>query len=168
MTDDTAAPAAEVTSVFADGLDQRSLYIQRCKEIGINANSALRDAFQATVQPELHKDRYDFHNNYIGDRGLIAVVDALKLDRHYRTLDLSNNGIRNSGVKELTGYLRTHKNLTSLNVAHNQISLEGGQALLQLIRENQALTDCDWSNNRIDVNTRLKLQKALENNKKAK
>lgn len=36
--------------------------------------------------------------NLVGDNGVLALVDALKLNQHFSRLNLSHNGIRNKGA----------------------------------------------------------------------
>jgi len=42
-----------------------------------------------------------------GDNGVLALIDALKLNPHFSRLNLSNNGIRNKGAIALGMLLNT-------------------------------------------------------------
>eukprot|EP00698_Gefionella_okellyi_P004691 TRINITY_DN14288_c0_g1_i1.p1 TRINITY_DN14288_c0_g1~~TRINITY_DN14288_c0_g1_i1.p1 ORF type:complete len:157 (+),score=21.66 TRINITY_DN14288_c0_g1_i1:41-511(+) len=147
------------------GVDQRSVYIARCRELGISANSALLKTFPSAGDPAPSCDAYDLHRNLLGDKGVVALVEALKLNPHFTRLNLSDNGIRNAGITALVNILKTHPRLTSLDISNNQISHTGADALLLLIKSNPNLTLVNYSHNRINAATRLKLKIALDENR---
>jgi len=61
--------------------------------------------------------------------------------------------------------LKKHPTLVSLDLSCNQISTTGGMALLDLLKSCPNLVELEVFNNRIDANTRLKIKRALDENK---
>ncbi|MBL0942217.1 MAG: hypothetical protein IBJ00_05800, partial [Alphaproteobacteria bacterium] len=85
----------------------------------------------------------DLSNNYIGNKGVIILIDFLKYNRVLAYLNLSNNLISDEGAKALAEYLskENDKNtsLQRLKLNNNYIHENGGKALLDSYCNNKTL-----------------------------
>jgi hypothetical protein len=129
---------------------------------GVTPNSALRNFFSTASLETI--DVLDLHRNYLGDRGILPVLDMLSHCKVLKRVVLSENGIRNNGAIALAQALKAHATVSSVDVSGNQISLGGGKALLELLATNPKIKDIGFANTRIDVQVRLKIKAQLEQN----
>jgi Ran GTPase-activating protein (RanGAP) involved in mRNA processing and transport len=54
--------------------------------------------------------------NHVGDVGIAAVAELIRLSQNITSLDLSSNNITLKGAKQLSDGLRASPSITSLNV----------------------------------------------------
>lgn len=76
-------------------------------------------------------------DNYVGERGFIALLPILDQNNTWTTLDASNNGLRNEAVLHLVDLLLQphHGNRAiSLDLSRNPISTTSAYALMELVR----------------------------------
>ena len=90
-------------------------------------------------------------DNSIGNSGVIALSDALKVNSFLRDLNLSDNSIGNSGIIALSDALKVNSSLRDLNLNGNfLIEWQGMKALSEALIVNTELfylhlAHCDWS-----------------------
>ncbi|KAF9347385.1 hypothetical protein BGX26_001141 [Mortierella sp. AD094] len=104
-------------------------------------------------------------HNKIGDKGALALSEALKTNTTLISLDLSWNHTKDKGVQELSKALATNTTLTSLGLSSNKIEYVGALALSQALKLNTTLTSLNLSWNWTKDEGALELLEALKTNK---
>jgi len=82
---------------------------------------------------------YNFSLAYIGDKGVLPLLEALELDDDFTGIDLSNCGIRNRGCKAIADFAATHPQVTTIKLANNPISTSGAVALEDMLRRSTSV-----------------------------
>lgn len=111
----------------------RILYLRRCTAMGVKANSQLERLLTEATEPIRV---LDLSNNYVGPRGLLALMDAVEKNDHIETLILGNNGANNAVVERLCTVVRTHPSVKNINLDRNPISHLAGRMLLYALQVN--------------------------------
>jgi hypothetical protein len=73
--------------------------------------------------------------NYIGDKGLECLVNALKGKPHFIKLCLIENGLTNQSVINIAGLLNETPSLSELNLKYSWINEEGLKSLVPFIKK---------------------------------
>lgn len=81
----------------------------------------------------------------IGDRGAVALAEALEENAVLRVLNLRNNGIYEDGCERLAQALERNKSLTELNLCRNYIGTRGAHAFASALLVNSCLKELDIS-----------------------
>jgi serine/threonine protein kinase len=111
----------------------RILYLRKCTAMGVKPNSGIeRLLTEATESVTV----IDLSKNYVGARGLMALLDVVENNHTVEALVLGNNGANNQVVERLCTMLRTHPSITSVNLNHNPISHLAGRMILYAIQVN--------------------------------
>eukprot|EP00744_Colponema_vietnamica_P017058 GILI01023948.1.p1 GENE.GILI01023948.1~~GILI01023948.1.p1 ORF type:complete len:228 (-),score=24.43 GILI01023948.1:153-836(-) len=137
-------------------------YLSLCREHKVAPNSAVRTLFNMTP----FAAEVNFRHNYLGDRGIVPVVEALLLNDQLRTLDISGNGIRDAGIIAVCHRLQKHPSLTVLDLSGNEITVEGGgvKAIYDLIQRNSSIYSVVMNNSRVPEEHRQRIVAHLERN----
>jgi CRP-like cAMP-binding protein len=117
----------------------------------------------------------DLTGNYIGNRGIIAVLDVVEKAPNFRSLnlseqklyntDLSDDSIKgNDTMEKVINVCKTHPSITSLDISGNPVSNYIGRKLLSLVEKNPRLCTVNVSNTRIDFDLRGKIKEETEKN----
>ena len=64
-------------------------------------------------------EEWKLTNNYIGDVGLLAFSDVIRLNTKLKVLSLAGNGIRNAGCDVLCECLMKHPSIEVLDLSDN-------------------------------------------------
>eukprot|EP00744_Colponema_vietnamica_P003750 GILI01005697.1.p1 GENE.GILI01005697.1~~GILI01005697.1.p1 ORF type:complete len:210 (-),score=36.92 GILI01005697.1:156-785(-) len=136
-------------------------YYLCCAEQKCRPNSQIRELL-------LHfpfADTLTFSHNFLGDRGVTPLTDALLLNNRLIYLDLSFNGIRDGGAVDISARLKHHPSITSLILNTNQISAGSGfTALMELVRANQHIYQLEVKNNKMSEKHAQMLADAADEN----
>ncbi|GIQ85845.1 hypothetical protein KIPB_007584 [Kipferlia bialata] len=152
----------EETSFEGSGAYQA--YIKSCDDLQIHANSQviiiLKNA--PAVGPVL-----DFSRNYLGDRGVVALAEGLRLCVDSITeVNLHGCGVRNNGMTALCDVFKG-SNLRVLDISRNDISARGCQNILELIKATPSLELLDFRYNKLmRADDKLRIQQAMARGKK--
>ncbi|KAJ1558275.1 hypothetical protein HK096_002567 [Nowakowskiella sp. JEL0078] len=87
--------------------------------------------------------------NDIGDSGVNAIAESLRVNTSLQTLYLANNNIRDSGASEIAKSLRVNASLQILNFASNYIRDSGASVIAESLRENTSLQTLNLASNYI-------------------
>jgi len=143
----------------------REVYDDKCKEIHTSKpNSVILGMLPDKPSSTLSSDTLDLRRNYVGDKGLVPVLEVVQRSPQLRKLNFSENGLRNNSIKLMCAVLLKHPGVTSIDVSDNYISEGAGRALEQLLKENPRITDLSFVNTKIDVDLRLRLKELLGQN----
>ena len=108
------------------GHSQRSVYIYYCKEYKTKPNSVLFKSL-ADNPGDFSATEIDCTGNFIGDKGLLPLLEVVRLCSQCTSLILPENGVKNSGVECIVHVALEHPSLRDLNLANNRITLGAGK-----------------------------------------
>jgi len=136
-------------------------YVRVCRDLSVPPNSGIVAELEDDEQC-MSRDRINFRLNYLGNRGVQAVLCLLHVNSHLKYLNLSHQGIHNAGVHAIALTFYHHPSLANLDLSYNRISNEGGKILRTLADENEALLTLDLSHNDINFRLLAKIEGLLE------
>jgi serine/threonine protein kinase len=111
----------------------RILYLRRCTALGVKPNSGIERLLTEATQCVR---TIDLSTNYIGPRGLMALLDVVETNHNIEVLILGNNGANNQVVERLCTLVRTHPAITTISLDNNPISHLAGRMILYAIQVN--------------------------------
>eukprot|EP01012_Entosiphon_sulcatum_P027139 TRINITY_DN32713_c0_g1_i1.p1 TRINITY_DN32713_c0_g1~~TRINITY_DN32713_c0_g1_i1.p1 ORF type:complete len:1075 (+),score=101.21 TRINITY_DN32713_c0_g1_i1:74-3298(+) len=143
--------------------DARIVYERRCQEIHCATNKHLLGVLsisEAALLTSLH-----LGDNYLGDKGALALIAALPLLPALTQLDLSSNGLANGAAVALGAAPLERVPLRSVELRANPlITREGGTALVQLTRNLRSLTYLGTEGTSITAPLAAAIRRQLESN----
>lgn len=151
----------------------REIYDEACVSLRVRPNSKLQEVLpsrpgvpviSATSSGEVV---WDLSQNYVGDRGLLAVLEVVQRWSSLQRLIVTENGLRNNAIKALCAVASKHMSLTAIDVSDNYISEGAGKALEALLKQNQKIIELGFTNTKLDVDCRLRLKDQLALNNAA-
>jgi len=95
-------------------------------------------------------------------QGLLAIVDVLKIN--ITTINLSGNKISKKGAIILADALKVNSSIENINLANTGIYHEGLLAIIDVLRINTRITTIDFSRNRISEECAIELAEAFKVN----
>ena len=141
-------------------------YVRVCKDLSVAPNSGIVTELEEDEEC-MSRDRISFRLNYLGNRGIQAVLCLLHVNSHLKYLNLSNQGIHNTGVQAIGLTFYHHPSLANLDLSYTRISNEGGKVLKTLADENEVLLTLELSHNPIDYHLVAKIEDLLEKKQRA-
>ena len=142
----------------------RDVYEEACIEFSVAANSSMLSVLPDHIGVELESDCLNLSSNYVGDRGMSAVLSVVQKSPHLTKMVFTDNGLRNNAVKNLSNTLCSHPGVTHLDLSDNYISEGAGNSLERLLTENTRITSLEILNTKINTDQRLKLKAILAQN----
>jgi hypothetical protein len=106
----------------------------------------------------------DLAYNNIGDKGVKAIGEGLKVNTSLTFIYLCYNNIGDKGAKAIGEALKVNTSLTSIDLCYSYIGDEGGKAIGEGLKVNTSLTSIDLQENNIGDEGARKIIKALETN----
>lgn len=98
-------------------------------------------------QTDIRLSDLNLSRNQIAAEGLIALADALKVNRSITTLNLAQNNIREGGIVDLVEALKVNHTLQELSLSFNKINSQGLSDLSGFLAVNNTLKLLDISRN---------------------
>ena len=142
--------------------DLVKIYEDRCSALEVRKNSAVVELLKNGTPT-----RVDFSVNIVGSKGLLPVLEVLKLAPSLTSLSVSNNRLCSPAAVDIATHLTGHPNLSSLDVSDNHLPL-GGEPLLALVKGTPALTEVKLDGTQVrPLFTRL-IELQLKKNKDVK
>lgn len=135
-------------------------YLRLCRDLSLPPNSGLLQALEDD-EDCMCQDRINFRLNYLGNRGLQAVLVLLGVNSRLKYLNLSRQGIHNSGAQNLAMTFYRHPSLANLDLSYNRIATVGGKALQTLAEENEPLLMMDITHNDMDFRLQAKIEEII-------
>eukprot|EP01063_Lacrimia_lanifica_P038464 TRINITY_DN8204_c0_g2_i1.p1 TRINITY_DN8204_c0_g2~~TRINITY_DN8204_c0_g2_i1.p1 ORF type:complete len:753 (+),score=298.30 TRINITY_DN8204_c0_g2_i1:114-2372(+) len=160
-------PDTPDTSKSAASLAGRSLaevYKQACSQMSIKPNSGVLRMLP-TGEGAFVED-LSLGLNYIGVKGVLPLLEVLKVNRGLRSLNLQDNNLENNEVRSLVQLLSgpAGAKLTHLNLSSNPISLAGGTALLELVSKQRLVVKLDLQGTLIQPKVLDRIDEQLKEN----
>jgi hypothetical protein len=140
------------------GKSLREVYEETCANLKVRPNSTFEEMLPDKPGQVLNTDTLDFSRNYVGDRGMLAVLEIVQRSPQLKRLVVTENGLRNAAIKAIVTVVVKHPGISSLDVSDNYISEGAGKVLEVLLKENPRITELGFSNTKIDVDCRLRLK----------
>eukprot|EP01065_Artemidia_motanka_P014986 TRINITY_DN18849_c0_g1_i1.p1 TRINITY_DN18849_c0_g1~~TRINITY_DN18849_c0_g1_i1.p1 ORF type:complete len:262 (+),score=117.17 TRINITY_DN18849_c0_g1_i1:55-786(+) len=155
----------EIGRLLSSVADQspRSLYQYYCAQYGTKVNSQLLRSLPAGVG-EFDLSELSCAGNFVGDRGVLPLLEVVRACRHLRVLLLPDNGIKNPGVECIVHMALEHPALEDLDLSGNRITLGAGKVLHELARRNPRVCRVDVAATRIDDQLQARIQAAVKAN----
>ena len=142
----------------------KDLYDDTCKEQHIHANSQLLSSLPDRQGAGLPTDVLDISRNFIGDKGVVPLLQVVQRSTTLKKLVLVENGLRNNAVKQVCAVAAKHPSLTSIDFSDNYISEGAGQAILELVQENHKITYVGVHNTKIGAELRVSIKNRVNAN----
>lgn len=152
-----------------------SLFLQACKQEGVKTPNPQLVAFFERHKTFDDIEEIDLSNNYVGNRGLLAVLDVIEHLSQFRFLNAADQKLYNSDLNEeavkgnavidrLVEVLKVHPKVNALDLSSNPISNYAGRKLLSLAQVNKRMCRIVVNDTRIDFELRNKITKQCEEN----
>lgn len=150
-------------------------YVKACKQEGVKTpNPALCKFFKDNSSFD-EIEEIDLSDNYVGNRGILAVLDVIEHLPKFRYLNLADQKLFNSDLSEdsvkgnetidrIVETFKSHPTANSLDLSGNPISNYAGRKLLSLAQVNNRICRIEVSNTRIDFDIRREIAKKCEEN----
>jgi len=152
-------PRVQTPPDTPEPLTQREAYLMGAQALGIKANARLCESFEDDVEPI--QIEYDYSHNFLGDKGCVAVAEALNIAGGLCSLNLHSNGMRDTSARAIAALIQGHANLASVDLSQNQIGNEGAKALVAAIKYSLGLRHLNLSGNPCDPKYRLMIRDFL-------
>ncbi|CBH17408.1 protein kinase A regulatory subunit, putative [Trypanosoma brucei gambiense DAL972] len=152
-----------------------NLFLAACQKEGVKQpNTFLVEFF--TKKPELSEvEEIDLSKNYIGNRGILALLDVISELPCFRFLNCSNQKLYNTDLNEdsvrgnatidrIVDVFKSHPTANALDLSHNPISNYAGRRLLLLTQNNKRICRVELVDTRIDFELRSRITQQCEKN----
>ncbi|KEG06683.1 putative regulatory subunit of protein kinase a-like protein [Trypanosoma grayi] len=152
-----------------------SLFLDACRKEGVKQpNTILMDFFRSNPSPA-QIEEIDLSNNYIGNRGILAVltvIESLPAFRFFNcsnqklyNTDLSDDSVRgNATVDRIVEVFKVHPTANALDMSHNPVSNYAGRKLLVLTQVNRRICRIELNDTRVDFDLRKRITQQCEKN----
>lgn len=112
----------------------RKIYEFYCEQYGIIPNSRVVTMLPDRVGDFMSVTELSVKGNYVGEKGILPLLEVARLCENLRKLNFSGNGLRNSAVEWIVEYvLATPKlcpKISHIDLSDNRISIGAGKILL--------------------------------------
>eukprot|EP01065_Artemidia_motanka_P028778 TRINITY_DN3438_c0_g6_i2.p1 TRINITY_DN3438_c0_g6~~TRINITY_DN3438_c0_g6_i2.p1 ORF type:complete len:510 (+),score=183.17 TRINITY_DN3438_c0_g6_i2:66-1595(+) len=150
---------------------------EACSRHGVKkANAVLCRSLDKETMDSLQK--VELGTQYVGNRGLMALMDVIEKAPNYRDVDFSNQKIYNSDLSadsvkgntmldRLIELARNHPAIRTVNLSGNPLSNFAARKLLSLATDNGRIVDINVSNSHIDAELIALIDKKTAANKES-
>lgn len=139
------------------------LYDYYCRRSSCHPNSSVTAALKRLHDGEA-LEVVDVSSNYLGQRGLIPVLDLVKNSKTVRTLDVSNNTMGEEQVRHLAYCLALHPGIRHVRLCSTGLNDGHADALLQLLSMNTSLEAVELDGNHLSPSVMARIASALRRN----
>eukprot|EP01065_Artemidia_motanka_P022505 TRINITY_DN2670_c6_g1_i1.p1 TRINITY_DN2670_c6_g1~~TRINITY_DN2670_c6_g1_i1.p1 ORF type:complete len:557 (+),score=183.77 TRINITY_DN2670_c6_g1_i1:59-1672(+) len=153
----------------------REMYHLECAKLQCKPNSGvlrLLPALPALAPsvgiPDQPLRSLDLTDNFLGDKGLQALLPLLQKMLQLEVLGLAHNGLQNKGVHALVEEVRSHPSLTEIDLSRNRISRSAGKELVSLVTANPRIRHICVDGTRIDDALKARISRRLQSASKTR
>lgn len=151
------------------------IFLAACRKEGVKQpNTILMEFFRNNPSPE-EIEEIDLSGNYVGNRGILALLNVIEKLPAFRFLNCSNQKLYNTDLSEdsvrgndtidrIVEVFKAHPTVNSLDISHNPISNYGGRRLLALAQLNRRICRVELSGTRVDFELRARINQQCEKN----
>ncbi|KAJ9468530.1 Calmodulin [Diplonema papillatum] len=143
------------------------LYEMESEKVGCKANATIAGQLPKTPGRHTATD-INASCNYIGDKGLLALLPVIRVSPGMTRIRLSDNGLRNDSVLQLLHVLlNDKKSVISLDLSGNkQLSLEVGSTCLKLVKSNKKFVQLLLAKTAVSKAMQENIETVLKRNRK--
>jgi len=116
-------------------------------------------SFKDDIEPM--ETEYNYKDVRLGDKGAVAVAEALNVASGLASVNLKSNGLRDTSARAIAALIQCHSNLESIDLSLNFIGDAGATALVEAIKSCPALQTLDLSGNPCHPKYRAMVQSFL-------
>ena len=161
----------------------QTVYKHYCTQYGLKTNSLLLAPDDNNLPEETKRQRLcskpgDFISttiistagNFIGERGLLPVLEVARLCPNLEVLEFPANGLRNSACEWIAEFLLSTPSqcpkIKRIDLSGNRITIGGGKVLLRAASDPRrpTLHEINVEGTKIDVPTMKRLKEQLRSN----
>ncbi|CCW66857.1 unnamed protein product [Phytomonas sp. Hart1] len=154
------------------------VYLEACKRHGVKLPNPDLVKFLLAHDSFSEIEEIDVGNNYLGNRGILALLEVVKALPKIRFLNLSDQKLYNTDLNQgsvkgnatmdaVVALCGTHPTLTSLDLSRNPIGNYAGRRLLGLAQANPNLSRIELANTQVDFDLRQRIKAQCDGNTKA-
>lgn len=160
-------------------VDPVALYLLGCKNHGVKRpNPQILKYLQQYQEDPSELEVLDLSNNYVGNRGIHAILEVIEKLPNFRYLNVSNQKLYNTDLSEdsvkgnatvdrIVEVLKSHPTANALDISANPVSNYAGRKLLGLVQVNKRVCRVELKNTRIDFDLRKRIAAQCEKNTSA-
>jgi len=150
-------------AIFGVEAAHRLLYLTWCAKTAVRPNSAIVAQLEAH-QGEEEADTLDMRNNYVGSKGLPAVMQTVAGKSKLKKLMLAANEIENGDVDVIVSTLEKHPSVTHIDLSDNPLSRIAAKKLLHLVQVNPCIQRIDLKGTDIHPERVAAIEELLQRN----
>ena len=124
-------------AVFGVEAAHRMLYLTWCAKTNLKPNSGVLADMEA--QPEEESDVLDLNKNYVGSKGIPAIMQVVAAKAKLKKLMLAANEIENTDVSVVVSTLEKHPSVTHIDLSNNPLSRTAAKKLQYLVQKNPCI-----------------------------
>eukprot|EP00659_Diplonema_papillatum_P008299 gene8299-12812_t len=124
------------------GMCSRDVYQALCRQHSCKVNTGVYNSLPQGTD-EFDFEALDLSKNMVGPRGVIPLMEVVRLSAKLKTMNLSNNYLDNSAVRSIAMALKDHPSIEAIDFTGNPISWTAGMHILELITQNPSLQKVD-------------------------
>ncbi|CCW61914.1 unnamed protein product [Phytomonas sp. EM1] len=151
------------------------VYLEACRQQGVKLPNPELVHFLQAHDSFSSIEEIDVSNNYLGNRGILALLDVVKVLPKIRFLNLSDQKLYNTDLNQssvkgnatidaIIDVCKTHPTLTSINLSSNPIGNYAGRKLLALAQVNKNVSRIEITNTQIDFELRQRIKAQCDEN----
>eukprot|EP01002_Notosolenus_urceolatus_P011390 NODE_3969_length_856_cov_18.156134_g3293_i0.p1 GENE.NODE_3969_length_856_cov_18.156134_g3293_i0~~NODE_3969_length_856_cov_18.156134_g3293_i0.p1 ORF type:complete len:224 (-),score=28.58 NODE_3969_length_856_cov_18.156134_g3293_i0:49-720(-) len=142
----------------------RTLYEHYCDKFQLHPNSGILNMLP--TEPGVFDLKIlDLSGNLVGEKGLLPIIEVIRVLPQLTHLVLPENGLRNEGVECLVHSAISHPALRSIDLSGNRLTIGSGKVLEYLVRKNKRIQELKLSGTRIEPNQIQKINTLLRSNR---
>ena len=129
-------------------LDLHGVYSRQCKALGIKMNTTIAKMIPKGEDSYKQLSELDVSNNYLGDVGVRALLEVIRLSSNLQTVGLNNSGVSDSTIILMCAVLVDHPTIVSVDLSDNKITQESVSLIKSLLRNNKKISFFNTAGNK--------------------
>ena len=121
------------------GMALKDVYAFACEEYHLRRNSRLHADLPGDVAAVDSVREIDVSKNYVGPKGLRALLEVVRCCPSLHTLVLRDQQLTKDAVVALCDAATGHPSLRVLDLRQNPITMDGGRHLFDLVSNNSRI-----------------------------
>ena len=137
-----AGRVCTVDEIVKEGANDCTMLDGDGQALTVEGATALADALMKTDAATNPKLAWiDLRSSSIGNKGLVALADALALNTQLKTIYFQANAVGDEGAVALAGVLKDHPGIRKLDLSWNLMGDAGAAALAEALKVNTNLLE---------------------------
>jgi|Transcript_59479 serine/threonine protein kinase len=128
-------------AVYGVEAAHRMLYLTWCTRTNLKPNSGVLAEMEA--QGDEESEVLDLNKNYVGSKGIPAIMQVVASKNKLKKLMLAANEIENTDVSVVVSTLEKHPSVTHIDLSNNPLSRTAAKKLQYLVQKNPAIQRMD-------------------------